>query len=78
MVIDKWFSIQMTHAKPEDALDVVDILSAHADFSLRNPNRFRSVFRPFAAHAGFHAIDGRGYEKLADWLIKRRFPFHFE
>jgi aminopeptidase N len=70
LVIDKWFSIQMTHAKPEDALDVVDILSAHADFSLRNPNRFRSVFRPFAAHAGFHAIDGRGYEKLADWLIK--------
>ena len=33
-------------------------------------NRFRSVFGPFAGHAGFHAADGRGYETLADWLIK--------
>jgi len=70
LVIDKWFSIQMTHAKPNEALEVVDRLSAHHDFSIKNPNRFRSVFGPFAGHAGFHAPDGRGYERLADWLIK--------
>ncbi|MGB1886126.1 MAG: aminopeptidase N [Paracoccaceae bacterium] len=70
LVIDKWFSIQMTHAKPEEALDVVDRLSAHPDFSIKNPNRFRSVFGPFAGHAGFHASDGLGYDTLADWLIK--------
>jgi aminopeptidase N len=70
LVIDKWFSIQMTHAKPEEALDVVNRLSAHPDFSIKNPNRFRSVFGPFAGHAGFHAPDGGGYETLADWLIK--------
>src|SRR6056300_1427335 len=70
LVIDKWFSIQMTHAKPEEALDVVDRLSAHPDFSIKNPNRFRSVFGPFAGHAGFHSTDGRGYDILADWLIE--------
>ena len=70
LVIDKWFSIQMTQAKPDDALDVLSALTNHSDFSLKNPNRFRSVFSPFAGHTGFHNASGKGYDALADWLIK--------
>ncbi|SFS72220.1 aminopeptidase N [Sulfitobacter marinus] len=71
LVMDKWFGLQVTEADPEDAHEVVETLTKHADFNWKNPNRFRSVLGAFAAnHAGFHHASGAGYRLLADWLIK--------
>jgi aminopeptidase N len=71
LVMDKWFGLQVMEADPEDAHEVVETLTKHADFNWKNPNRFRSVLGAFAAHhAGFHHASGAGYRLLADWLIK--------
>ncbi len=71
LVIDKWFSMQVMFAKPEDLASTVTILSQHADFDWKNPNRFRAVMGVMAAHhAGFHHESGAAYKVLADWLIK--------
>jgi aminopeptidase N len=38
---------------------------------MRNPNRFRAVIGALGGHlAGFHHPSGKGYELMADWLIK--------
>lgn len=71
LVIDKWFSLQVMFAKPEDLATTVTTLTQHADFDWKNPNRFRAVMGVMAAHhAGFHHASGAAYEALADWLIK--------
>ncbi|WP_412554232.1 aminopeptidase N [Shimia sp. MIT1388] len=71
LVIDKWFSMQVMLAKPEDLAATVATLTQHADFDWKNPNRFRAVMGVMAAHhAGFHHESGAAYEVLADWLIK--------
>ncbi|WP_299424412.1 aminopeptidase N [uncultured Shimia sp.] len=71
LVIDKWFSMQVMFAKPEDLATTVATLTQHADFDWKNPNRFRSVMGVMAAHhAGFHHESGAAYQVLADWLIK--------
>ena len=71
LVMDKWFGLQVMEADPEEAHEVVETLTKHADFNWKNPNRFRSVLGAFAAHhAGFHHASGAGYRLLADWLIK--------
>mgnify|MGYP000377333994 CR=1 FL=1 len=71
LVMDKWFAIQVSHARPDQAAQVASDLTERPDFTMKNPNRFRSVFGAFAGHpAGFHQKDGSGYRLLADWLIK--------
>jgi aminopeptidase N len=71
LVMDKWFGLQVMEADPEEAHEVVETLTKHADFNWKNPNRFRSVLGSFAAHhAGFHHASGAGYRLFADWLIK--------
>ncbi|EEB83524.1 aminopeptidase N [Roseobacter sp. GAI101] len=71
LVMDKWFGLQVMEADPEEAHEVVETLTKHADFNWKNPNRFRSVLGAFAAHhGGFHHASGAGYRLLADWLIK--------
>ncbi len=71
LVIDKWFSLQVVHAQPDDAADVATRLTAHPDFSMKNPNRFRATLGALAmSPAGFHHASGAGYALLADWLIK--------
>ena len=71
LVMDKWFGLQVMEADPEEAHEVVETLTKHADFNWKNPNRFRSVLGAFATHhAGFHHASGAGYRLLADWLIK--------
>ncbi|WP_353218223.1 aminopeptidase N [Sandarakinorhabdus sp.] len=68
-VIDKWFGVQALANRPEVLADVRRLL-VHADFSLTNPNRLRSLIGAFAANQRwFHAIDGEGYRLLADQLI---------
>ncbi|MCI2398060.1 aminopeptidase N [Aliiroseovarius subalbicans] len=71
LVIDKWFSMQVAHAAPEKAAELVEKLSTHKDFHWKNPNRFRSLFGALMMNpAGFHTVSGAGYRLLADWLIK--------
>ncbi len=64
LVIDKWFALQA--GAPDRAGDVlprVRQLMQHTDFSLRNPNRARSLIFSYcsANPAGFHRADAAGY-----------------
>ncbi|QQA43985.1 aminopeptidase N [Pelagovum pacificum] len=72
LVMDKWFSLQVASAAPEDAATTADRLTGHPAFNWKNPNRFRSVFSPLANAnpAGFHDPSGKAYELMADWLIR--------
>ena len=71
LVIDKWFGLQVSLAKPEQAATVAQALTEHPDFDMKNPNRFRATLGTLAGnHAGFHHKSGAGYKLLADWLIK--------
>ena len=71
LVMDKWFGLQVRSSAPDTTVAIVERLTKHPAFNLQNPNRFRSVFGAFAGHAaGFHRVDGSGYNLLADWLIK--------
>jgi aminopeptidase N len=71
LVIDKWFSVQAT-SRRDGALEAVCDLMRHPDFSLRNPNRVRSLVGAFctANPARFHAADGSGYRFLADRVLE--------
>ena len=72
LVLDKWFMLQVAHAKPQDAVKYAKSLSEHIDFDWKNPNRFRSVIGGLTATnpAGFHDPSGAGYAFLADWLLR--------
>ncbi len=71
LVIDKWFMLQIVHARPDEAADIAERLTRHPDFTLTNPNRFRATLGALAMnHAGFHHISGKGYRLLADWVIR--------
>ena len=65
VVLDKWFSMQALCSR-EDTLERVIELSRHPDFSLRNPNRLRSLVGSFCAgnQVRFHQADGAGYAFL--------------
>ena len=70
LVIDKWFSLQILQAAPQDTADTAARLTEHPDFTIRNPNRFRATLGALAmSPAGFHQASGKGYALLADWLI---------
>ncbi|WP_419826591.1 aminopeptidase N [Sphingomonas sp.] len=69
LVLDKWFSAQALSMR-ETALDEAIALSAHADFTLANPNRLRALVGCLAANQyAFHAPDGRGYRFVADMVL---------
>ena len=69
LVLDKWFALQAA-AQRADTVDRVLALSKHADFTMTNPNRLRSLVGSFGAtHWAFHSADGRGYKFLADMII---------
>ncbi|WP_424933047.1 aminopeptidase N [Amaricoccus macauensis] len=72
LVVDKWFAVQAVQTPPEKAVLVVDELTRHPDFDLKNPNRFRSLIGSFAMGntAGFHVPGGAGYRLVVDWLIR--------
>ena len=72
LVVDKWFAVQAASTPPELACATVKLLSQHADFEWKNPNRFRSLLGTFstANQGGFHWADGAGYTLFADWLIR--------
>src|SRR5262245_35734608 len=70
LVLDKWFRMQAL-APQKDTLERVVALAAHPDFTLRNPNRVRSLLGAFsqANPARFHSPDGRGYAFLAERVL---------
>ena len=69
LVIDKWFSLQAGSLHPH-ALEHVKALSRHPDFTLRNPNRVRSLYMAFAGSPhSFHAGSGEGYRMIADLIL---------
>jgi aminopeptidase N len=69
LVIDKWFTLQALSLHP-DVIAQVRALAEHPDFTLRNPNRVRSLYMAFAGNPqGFHAADGSGYRKIADVIL---------
>jgi len=63
LVIDKWFSLQAgAPDRDGNVLPLVKQLMKHADFSLKNPNRARSVIFSYCNNAGaFHRADAAGY-----------------
>ncbi|HEY4664677.1 MAG TPA: aminopeptidase N C-terminal domain-containing protein, partial [Comamonas sp.] len=64
LVIDKWFSLQAgTCDRGGNVLPAVKQLMKHPDFSLKNPNRARSlIFSYCSANPGaFHRSDAAGY-----------------
>ncbi len=71
LVLDKWFSAQAMCKRPE-ALEQVMSLSRHRDFSLKNPNRLRSLIGVFCAanQVRFHDTSGKGYRFLADVVLE--------
>ena len=70
LVLDKWFAVQAS-APQNNTLDHVRSLLQHADFSMSNPNRVRSVIGVFCHgnHRNFHAADGSGYAFAAEQVI---------
>ena len=70
LVIDKWFQVQAT-ASRRDTVDEVINLASHGAYSLKNPNRVRSLLGAFTFQnpMGFHKSDGGGYVFAADQII---------
>jgi aminopeptidase N len=70
LVIDKWFALQAQMPERADgrAFTRVKRLLQHADYTLANPNRARSLIQVFctANPAAFHRTDAGGYVLWAD------------
>ncbi len=69
LVIDKWFSLQaVSHATTASG---VRELMRHPAFTIKNPNRARSLLFAFCNNnpAQFHAADGSGYTLWAEQVI---------
>ena len=71
LVVDKWFTLQATSPQSE-TLTEIEMLMAHPDFTMRNPNRVRSLVGAFAQGnpVRFHDLSGAGYVFLADRVIE--------
>ncbi len=73
LVVDTWFMLRAT--APEHGrrvLDRVTALLGHAEFSLANPNRARSLIGAFCNGnpSAFHRPDGAGYAFWADRVLE--------
>ena len=71
LVLDKWFSVQAMSSDPGTLAQVRE-LTQHADVTLTNPNRMRSLVGAFCAgnQVRFHAADGSGYAFLGDVVME--------
>jgi aminopeptidase N len=69
LVVDKWFTLQALSLHPE-VIAHVRALAEHPDFTMKNPNRVRSLHMAFAGNPkGFHKADGEGYRMVADVIL---------
>lgn len=71
LVLDKWFALQAAIPE-EDTLDRVKRLMKHPGFSMRNPNRVRSLIGSFAMSnpSEFNRPNGTGYFFLRDTVLE--------
>ncbi|UGA56294.1 aminopeptidase N [Vibrio sp. VB16] len=71
LVMDKWFALQGTNPS-DDVLDVVKKTMQHQAFTMKNPNRIRSLIGSFltANPVNFHAKDGSGYQFAGEILTE--------
>ncbi|HKL51270.1 MAG TPA: aminopeptidase N [Wenzhouxiangellaceae bacterium] len=62
LVMDKWFAVQAQVAA-DSTVDKVEQLMDHPAFSMKNPNKVRSLIGAFGMHnpSAFHRKDGAGY-----------------
>ena len=69
LVVDKWFALQATARGT--TVETVEGLMVHPAFSLRNPNRARSLIFQFCLNNpyGFHRADGSGYRYWAKQVL---------
>jgi aminopeptidase N len=81
LVLDKWFWLQATasepvpglHAQPAgQAFAQAKALLQHPDFTMKNPNRMRSLLQNLCTQnpAAFHRTDAAGYVLWADRLLE--------
>ena len=73
LALDKWFALQARAPdRGGNVLPQVRELMQHPDFSLRNPNRARSVVFSYCHGnpAGFHRRDAAGYRYWADRVLE--------
>jgi aminopeptidase N len=70
LVLDKWFTVQAASTRADTLAHVGSLLS-HPDFTLRNPNRARSLLGTFSIRnqVRFHDPSGGGYRLLADAVL---------
>jgi aminopeptidase N len=67
LVLNKWFTIQAMADLP-DILDRIKALKEHPDFTLKNPNRCRSLVGAFSMNSAFHDESGAGYQFIREVL----------
>jgi aminopeptidase N len=76
LVIDKWFTLQAMAPEalsgPGRVLQRVKALMQHPDFTLKNPNRARSLIGAFCHSnpAAFHRADAAGYVFWAERVLE--------
>ena len=72
LVIDKWFELQASAPEIDGRVFARAVkLLKHPDFSIRNPNRTRSLVYTLCANSSaFHRSDGAGYAFWADRVLE--------
>jgi aminopeptidase N len=73
LVLDKWFALQASAPdRGGNILPIVKQLMNHPDFSIRNPNRARSVIFSYcnANPGAFHRPDAAGYVFWSDRVVE--------
>ncbi|EYC50676.1 aminopeptidase N [Hylemonella gracilis str. Niagara R] len=73
LVLDKWFALQAGASdRSGDVLPAVKQLMKHPDFTLKNPNRARSlIFSYCSANPGaFHRADAAGYVYWSERVLE--------
>ncbi len=68
LLLDKWFMLKAARARTADDIKA---LIMHQSFTYKTPNRVYALIGGFTGGnlAGFHAVDGSGYQMLADSII---------
>jgi len=69
--MDKWFAVQAM-APAQETLSKISELMANPLFSMKNPNRVRSLLGAFAHgnQVRFNDASGKGYELIANAVIE--------
>jgi aminopeptidase N len=70
LVMDKWFQVQAS-VPGAGAVEAVKALTRHPAFSMKNPNRVRSLIGTFSSanQTGFHRPDGAGYDLFVEAVL---------